>query len=110
MRHQVATLSQWVSKNSKDKMVSVDQLQEIANDPNSHLQDIISRKVTNIRGTRSYWINTSHELEAMVRDLNGQTLFFTASAADMQWRDLYKHIPNAAQYATASEAKRSKLA
>lgn len=45
-----------------------------------------------------------------MRDLNGQTLFFTASATDMQWRDLYKHMPNAAQYAIASEAERSKLA
>ena len=69
-------------------MVSVDELREIVNNPDSHLEDIISRKATNIRGTRSYWINASHELEAMVRDLNGQTLFFTASAADMQWRDL----------------------
>lgn len=65
-------------------MISLDELQEIVNNPEGHLEDIISRKTTNICGTKSYQINASYEFEAMIRNFNGQTLFFTANTADMQ--------------------------
>ena len=70
---------------------------------------MISRKAACLRGTCPYWAAASSELGAMVKDLNGQTLFFMASAADMQWADLYKHMPDAQQYRNATEKERRKL-
>lgn len=64
-------------------MVSIDKLWEIVNNLDNHLEDIISRKVTNIHDTKLYWINASHKLKAIVKDLSEQILFFTASIVDM---------------------------
>lgn len=66
-------------------MLYMNELREIVNNLDSYLENIISRKATNIYGTTLYEINASHKLEDMVRNFNGQTLFFTASATDMQW-------------------------
>lgn len=61
----------------------MDKLWKIANNPDSHLKNMILRKVTNIYGTRLYLININYELKAIIRDLNGQTLFFIASIVDI---------------------------
>lgn len=109
LRHQADSTARYLTRLKRDELPDIEELQEMVNDPNSHLEDIIFRKAASLRGTRPYWVAASSELEAMVKDLNGQTLFFTASAADLQWADLYKHMPEAGRRKDLSEKERNKL-
>lgn len=43
-----------------------------------------------VRSTPSYWYARSKELESMVKQLKPATLFFTLSAADIHWPELYR--------------------
>lgn len=61
----------------------MDKLQEIVNNPDSHLKDIIQKKAINICGIKLYWINTNHKLKIIMKNLNEQALFFTASIANI---------------------------
>lgn len=65
-------------------MVFIDKLYKIFNNPDSYLKDIISKKTVNIHDTRLYTINISYKLKAIIRDLNGKTLFFTVSVVNIQ--------------------------
>ena len=46
-------------------------------------------------GTRPYWSDASQKLKAQIHDPNCKSphLFFTVSAADIQWPDLHQHMP-----------------
>ncbi|KAI3924837.1 hypothetical protein MKW98_031088 [Papaver atlanticum] len=43
-----------------------------------------------MRGCRAYWYSRLKELISMVNQLGPPTIFFTLSAADLQWPELYK--------------------
>lgn len=45
---------------------------------------------SNLRSSPSYWHTRAKELEAMVNQLKSPTLFFTLSAADVYWPELYR--------------------
>ena len=48
-----------------------------------------------IRSINCYWYQRCDELITMVKQLKKSTIFFTLSAADHQWNDLYKILcPN----------------
>lgn len=49
------------------------------------------------------------EFEIMIKNFNEQTLFFTINTANMQWRNLYKHMSNFEQYQFVIEIARSKM-
>jgi len=55
----------------------------------------IARCATVLPGTRPYWSDASQKLKAQIRDPNCKSprLFFTVSAADIQWPDLHQHMP-----------------
>jgi ATP-dependent DNA helicase PIF1 len=55
----------------------------------------IARRGATLPGTRPYWSNASRKLKAQIRDPNCKSphLFFTVSAADVQWPDLHQHMP-----------------
>lgn len=44
-------------------------------------------------GTRAYWGQCRQELLDMIRVTGIPHLFFTFSAADLQWPDLHQHMP-----------------
>ncbi|KAK3916168.1 ATP-dependent DNA helicase [Frankliniella fusca] len=60
-----------------------------------HLKDLVSESISipksimvyssSIRGSKSYWMSRTCELEAMVDHFNLPTLFFSLSAADHHW-------------------------
>lgn len=65
---------------------------------------------SNLRGTKAYWHARGQELLAMVRQLGLPTLFFTLSAADMHWPDLYKFLLNSDENPNSlTDATRRKL-
>lgn len=47
-----------------------------------------------LRGTRAYWLARRAELVDMIRMQGAPHIFFTLSAADLQWPDLHRHMPN----------------
>ena len=55
----------------------------------------IARHGNVLPGTRPYWSDASRKLKAQIRDPNCKSphLFFTVSAADLQWPDLHQHMP-----------------
>ena len=42
-----------------------------------------------LQGTRAYWLACCHELMDMIRKKGSPCVFFTLSAADLQWPDLH---------------------
>ena len=69
---------------------------------------------SNLRSTKSYWFARSKELQNMVKQLGAPTIFFTLSAADIQWSELYRLIdPDFATISNTNEQiesrKRAKL-
>jgi len=55
----------------------------------------IARRGAVLPGTRPFWSDASRKLKAQIRDPNCKSphLFFTVSAADIQWPDLHQHMP-----------------
>lgn len=93
MRHQAFATTKWCTNKSRDKMVDIETLRDMASKDDGRLPKMIARKAVILRGTRPVWQHKSRELEAMVRDRNAD-FFATASPADMQWSDLYRHMPD----------------
>ena len=77
---------------SYDAHLSVDELQEMI----GHEGEVFSNRVlhygTTLRGTRQYWFKQRSHLIAMVDTLGLPTVFFTHSAADLQWPELARLI------------------
>ena len=93
MRQQAFATSKWCTNCTADKMVDIETLREMASKDDCNLPKMLVRKAVNLCGTRLFWQNKSRELEALVRDRTAD-FFATASPADMQWSDLYCHMPD----------------
>ncbi|KAG6298550.1 hypothetical protein E4U09_000745, partial [Claviceps aff. purpurea] len=61
-------------------------------------------------GTRAYWGNQRHELEAYVRALGTPSLFMTASAADLHWPSLLRYSDDYNAWKNADSTERLKIA
>lgn len=59
-------------------------------------QVLVNRMVrygSQLRGTRAFWLARRAELTDMIRLIGSPHVFFTLSAADLQWPDLHRHMP-----------------
>ena len=114
LRKQAASTSRYYCKqNTETERLSNEELLEsIRNADNSHLADSIARYSTHIRGSRPYWKNALGEIKAFTYDLGKPSVFFTVSAADLQWWDLQLHMPNASTYQdpNKTEKERARIA
>eukprot|EP01018_Ginkgo_biloba_P038592 Gb_30228 [translate_table: standard] len=61
--------------------------------PDARLAERVMRFGTTLRGTRAYWNKCRSELTDLVHQIGCPTIFFTLSAADMQWPDLHRLMP-----------------
>ena len=93
LRHQSARSSHWMWKKSSDKDITFDELKELLDNPDLRLSEIIARRVSNLRGTRPYWIDKSKQLDAIIRSRPLPAIFCTLSTADHHWPDLFEHMP-----------------
>jgi hypothetical protein len=112
MRARARKTAAWFTKKHPNSKLSLDELKDMAMKEDSHLADIINRKATGLRGTRPYWAKARKDLETMVHNIGPPSLFFTLSAADMQWPDLYRHLPPECriEYDAAAEPGRAAIA
>lgn len=58
-----------------------------------HIANKMIRYGSKLRGTRAYWLTRRQELMDMIRMKDSPHVFFTLSAADLQWPDLHRHMP-----------------
>lgn len=103
-------ISRYFTNQKRDEMVDLAQLKEMIARDDNNLADSIMRRAVKIRGTRPYWMQCRRELEAMVRDLKCPHVFLTFSAADMQWDDLYRHMPEYESFKCSTDTERGRLA
>lgn len=66
-----------------------------------------------LRGTHAYWSACRQELIDLIRQKGCPDIFWTLSAADLQWPDLHRHMPTHGQLAddscTARQQRRQAL-
>ena len=69
------------------------------------LAQIIARHGAVLPGTRPFWSDASQKLKAQIHDPTCKSphLFFTVSAADIQWPDLHQHMPTSPGTAPQNE-------
>ena len=87
MRHRALQIGRiYVRQNPHDAHLSVDELRDMVGN------DAFSNRVlhfgASLRGTRQFWLKQKSRLIAMVDTLGLPTVFFTHSAADLQWPEL----------------------
>ena len=70
-----------------------------------HLAARVARLADHLRGTRPYWQARRRELLAMIKDLKCPHVFFTASAADVQWKDLHRFMPRTVSADTTEQER-----
>lgn len=69
---------------------NVSELQRLINDPRSNLAESIMFYSGGLRGTRVYWRQRCSELTQMIKQVGMPHIFFTLSAADYHWPDLFR--------------------
>ena len=110
MRMQAKTTSRWLWKQSPDKLLTADELYEALKDPQRHVTEIVASRGKQIRGTRTFWREEKGKIEAIVKSIGCPALFFTLSAADQQWADLYEYLPDREAYFGANDNVRHQIA
>ena len=88
MRHQALQTGRiYVRKNPHDGHLTVDELRDMV-----RVSEAFSNRVlhfgASLHGTREFWMKQKSRLIATVNTLGLPTVFFTHSAADLQWPEL----------------------
>ncbi|XP_055344659.1 uncharacterized protein LOC129592610 [Paramacrobiotus metropolitanus] len=91
LRWQALQTGQIFVRKSSLGNVTSEQLREMLNH-NPQLIKQIMNYGAKLRGTRSYWFQRSAELADMVRSIGVPTIFFTLSAADLYWPEIFDLI------------------
>ena len=96
IRQRIASSSRWVANKNNGHSLTVNDLRQIL-EPDSEdynpLLNNIFRQGNVIAGARPFWSTKRHELQAYCRNLGCRALYYTFSAADMQWDDLQRQMP-----------------
>ena len=82
----------YVRQHPHDAQLSVDELREMIGREGEIFSNRVLHYATSMRGTRQYWFKQRSRLIAMVDTLGLPTVFFTHSAADLQWPELARLI------------------
>ena len=86
--------------------LTAEELKELLRNNDPVVINQIWRSAEKLRGTRPYWTRRARELENVVLNIGAPHLFFTFSAADLQWHDLRKHMPGFEGLSELSEPER----
>ena len=77
------------------RRLTAEDIQAMLAENDEHIANQMIRYGSKLRGTRAYWLARRHELMDMIRRKGSPHIFFTLSAADLQWPDLHQHMPAA---------------
>ena len=82
----------YVRQHPVDAQLTVDELRDMVGREGEAFSNQVLHYATSLRGTRQYWFKQRSRLIAMVDTLGLPTVFFTHSAADLQWPELARLI------------------
>lgn len=82
----------YVKQHPHDAQLTVDELRDMVGREGEIFSNRVQHYGSTLRGTRQYWFRQRSRLIAMVDTLGLPTIFFTHSAADMQWPNLARLI------------------
>ena len=82
----------YVRKRPQDARPSVEELCDMVGREGEAFSNRVLHYAGSLRGTRQYWFKQQSRLIAMVDTLGLPTIFFTHSAADLQWPELVRLI------------------
>ena len=82
----------YVRQHPHDAQLSVEELRGMVGREGETFSNRVLHYATSLRGTKQYWFKQRSRLIAMVDTLGLPTIFFTHSAADLQWPELARLI------------------
>ena len=89
MRHRALGAGQiYVKQNTTDARLTVQELRDMVSVGGEAFSRRVLHYTTSLRRTRSYWFKQHTRLITMIDTLGLPTVFFTHSAADLQWPEL----------------------
>ncbi|KAK3926425.1 Peroxynitrite isomerase THAP4, partial [Frankliniella fusca] len=98
----------FVQKNPEITNMTMNELKKKIKDNPSWLNKIMGQS-GKLRGTRAFWYARGRELISMVEQIGLPTVFFTLSAADYHWPQLFKFIAPDEDYSLLTEKRRREL-
>ena len=83
----------FLKQNPEEARLTIDELRNNAN--SNAFMSKLSRYVSNITRSSSYWYKIREDLKAIIASKGVPTIFFTFSSADMHWPELHSLLdPN----------------
>ena len=82
----------YVRQHPRDAQLTVDELRDMVGHQGEAFSNRVLHFASSLRGTRQYWFRQRSRLIAMVDTIGLPTVFFTHSAADLQWPELARLI------------------
>ena len=82
----------YVRQHPGDDHLSLDELRDMVGRDGEAFSNRVLHYAASLRGTRQYWFRQRSRLMSMVDTLGLPTIFFTHSAADLQWPELARLI------------------
>ena len=93
MRHRALQSGRvYVRQHPSDAQLSLDELQDMVGRQGEAFSSRVLHYASSLRGTKQYWQRQRSRLLSMVDTLGLPTVFFTHSAADLQWPELARLI------------------
>ncbi|KAL7290849.1 hypothetical protein TKK_0015583 [Trichogramma kaykai] len=108
LRHNAITQSNLYVKKFKLSGLTILELQDMIKKDSSKLANIMVH-CARIKSTKSYWSRRYRELTNMVDQIGKPTIFFTLSAADYHWPDLYRLLAPSTDYSDLQSEQKRKL-
>ena len=82
----------YIRQHPHDAQLSVEELRDMVGREGEVFSNRVLHYATSLRGTRQYWFKQHSRVIAMVDTIGLPTIFFTHSAADLQWPELARLI------------------
>ena len=82
----------YVKQHPGDAQLSLDELRDMVGREGETFSNRVLHYASSLRGTKQYWYRQRSRLLSMVDTLGLPTIFFTHSAADLQWPELARLI------------------
>lgn len=82
----------YVRQHPIDAQLSLDDLRDMVGRDGEAFSNRVLHYGVSLRGTKQYWFRQRTRLIAMIDTLGLPTIFFTHSAADLQWPELARLI------------------
>ena len=82
----------YIRQHPGDAQLTVDELRDMVGREGEVFSNRVLHYATSLRGTKQYWYRQRSRLVSMINTLGLPTIFFTHSAADLQWPELAQLI------------------